>query len=480
MRFYRQSLMGLFLAALTLGLLTLAVVQIVNALRAGAAEGPAGPLGEERVASVRVMRVSAGTVTPVTTAYGEVRARRSLEVRTPRAGRIVWTARELAVGATVTEGLLLARLDQAEATAALDLAIADLGSRKADRVQASGRLDLARDEQAAAEKQLALRVVATARQRDLRARDAGSATAVESAELAESSATQSLLAARQAMLTAEAQLAEAEAAIVRQEITLSEARRALADTEIRAGFTGVLDAVTVVQGGLVGVNERLAVLIDPGALDLWIRLSTGQFSQLLDAAGQLRSEPIMASLQSGGTVLQAKGTLRRAGAALAEGESGRLVIATLEAAPGFRPGDFVAVTLNEPPLAGAAILPGRAIGADGTVLALGSEDRLEALPVTLLRRQGDDVIVDARAIAGREVVMERTTQTGAGIKVRPLRAEGATDAVALNEDERARLIALVEADPSLSDVDRTAMVAQLTASSVPAELVAQINARAGG
>ncbi len=480
MRFYRQSLLGLFLAALTLGLLTLGALQIVGAVRERGAEEGGAPPADERVASVRVMTVSAGEVAPVITAYGEIRARRSLEIRSPRAGRVVWTAQELSTGGRVSAGTPLLRLDQAEARAALDLAMADLGSRTADRDNALGTLALARDELAAAEEQLALRVAATTRQTDLRSRDAGSATAVEDAQLAESSARQSLLAARQSLLSAEAQSAEAEAAILRQTITVDEARRALAETEIRADFAGILDGVTAVEGGLVSANDLIATLIDPDALDVWIRLSTGQFAELLGDAGTLRPVPVRAVLDSGGTVLSASGTLARAGAALGEGESGRLVIATLEAAPGFRPGDFVAVTLTEPPLAGVAILPGVAIGTDGAVLALIADDRLEAVPLTILRRQGNDVIVDATALDGREIVTARTAQTGAGVKVRPIRPDDQAGAKALDDRERARLMALVKADAGLTEADRSALLAQLTAPSVPVDVVARINARAGG
>jgi hypothetical protein len=64
--------------------------------------------------------------------------------------------------------------------------------------------------------------------------------------------------------------------------------------------------------------------------------------------------------------------------------------------------------------------------------------------------------------------------------VRPIRLDDRAEGMALDDSERARLIALVEADASLSQADRDAMMAQLTAATVPAALVAAINARAGG
>ena len=62
------------------------------------------------------------------------------------------------------------------------------------------------------------------------------------------------------------------------------------------------------------------------------------------------------------------------------------------------------------------------------VQRLGAEDRLPEAPVEVLRRQGDDVIVRATDLHGREVVAERSPLLGAGILVRPIRpqAEAAT------------------------------------------------------
>ena len=63
-------------------------------------------------------------------------------------------------------------------------------------------------------------------------------------------------------------------------------------------------------------------------------------------------------------------------------------------------------------------MPAAAIGADGTVLALGPDGRLQALPATLRRRQGDQVVIDVPpSLAGARVVAERAPQLGTGIRV---------------------------------------------------------------
>ena len=69
------------------------------------------------------------------------------------------------------------------------------------------------------------------------------------------------------------------------------------------------------------------------------------------------------------------------------------------------------------------ILPATAVSAVGEVMVLGQGDRLEALNVKVLRKQGDAVIVAIGKLSGREVILERAPQLGAGIKVDPRRTD---------------------------------------------------------
>ncbi len=126
---------------------------------------------------------------------------------------------------------------------------------------------------------------------------------------------------------------------------------------------------------------------------------------------------------------------------------------------------------------------------------LGDEDRLSEIVVTLLRRQGDDVLVSGD-IAGREVVAERTAALGAGIRVRPLRPEAGTsdtDAsdvaqvrvetptlMTLDPERRARLVAFVENNSRIPDPVKSRMLTQLADEQVPTEMVERLESRIGG
>lgn len=329
-----------------------------------------------------------------------------------------------------------------------------------------------------------MRETALTRQRDLLQRGVGSTAAVEAAELAVSSARQAVLSRRQAIASAEARIDLAATRLARVRINLAEAERALADTEIRAAFDGTLADVTVTDGGRVTANERIAQLIDPSQLEVTFRVSTSQYARLLNADGTLMRAPVRVTLDVSGVDLSATGTITREGAAVGDGLTGRIIFATLDTALGFRPGDFVTVAIDEPALENVARLPATALAADGSLLLVGEENRLQQVPVTLLRRQGNDVIVSAPQLTGQSVVAERSPLLGAGIRVNPIVPGGATAApalpetIALDADRRARLVAFVT-ESRMPDEAKTRILSQLEQDEVPSEVVTRLESRMG-
>ncbi len=480
MRFLRRALTGFLMTAATLALLVLAVERIVSARQETADDG--GRPAEERVFAAAVLRAEARAATPVITVYGEVRAARALELRAASAGRVIDLSAGFRDGGRVTAGEVLMRLDPAEAQASRDLAAAGVSEAQALAAETAAALSLAHDDLAAAQAQAALRAQALDRQRDLDARGVGSAAAVEAAALAASAADQAVLSRRSALAGAEAAVGRAASGLERARITLAEADRALSETVLTAPFDGALAGVTVIPGRLLSPNERLGDLIDPAVLDVAFRLSAQDFARLADAAGRLPPLGIKVALESGGTAFAAAGRVTRVSAAVGEGQTGREVFATLDTAAALRPGDFVTVTLTEPPIAAAVDLPATALGSDGAVLVLGAEDRLSLLPVTLLRRQGDRVLLAPEGLAGREVVTDRAPVLGAGIRIRPVRPgqAGEAEMIDLSPERRAALIAQVEGNTRMPADAKARLLAQLNADGpVPARIVARLEGRDG-
>jgi len=156
---------------------------------------------------------------------------------------------------------------------------------------------------------------------------------------------------------------------------------------------------------------------------------------------------------------------------------------------GFKPGDFVTVQIEEPELTSVARIPATAINAAQEVLVVGDEERLEVVQVTLLRRQGDVVLIRVDGgFAGRLVVAERTPVLGAGIKVKTnqegdgqeQQAPAAPAMIELSAERKARIVAFVEANSRMPADVKKRILAQLEQPEVPAQMVERIEGRMGG
>ncbi|MFQ6551258.1 efflux RND transporter periplasmic adaptor subunit [Aestuariibius insulae] len=483
MRFLRRSLIGVFLLALTVALFAVAGRTVISAVQEQMADDRPGRQAEERVFAVNVAEITPQMITPILTAFGEVQSRRTIDLRLPVGGTIIETGPEALDGGTVNQGDLILRLDGAEAEAALSRVRADVQDAEAGLRDAEIRLVLAEDELAAAQDQARLQEQALNRQRDLAERGVGTTAAIEAAEISASSADQAVLSRRQALAQSQATLDQARTRLDRERINLSEAERTLTDTTLTAAFDGTLADIQVVPGLRLTANEQIGSLIDPTRLEVAFRVSTAQYARLLDDSGALIGLPVEASLDVGAVDLTASGEITRESAAVGDGQTGRLLFARLDETRGFRPGDFVTVRIAEPPLENVAQIPASALGSDGSLLLIDADDRLELAAVTLMRRQGDDVLIRAPDLAGREAVAERSPLLGAGIKVRPLRDDAAPEQAAtviLTPERRARLVAFIEANPRMPAEAKARALSQLEADEVPVRMVERIESRMDG
>ncbi len=484
MRFLRRSLVGLFLMGLTLGILAYAGNMVRGAVQERLAQEPRSFPQRERVIAVNVVPYVAETLTPELNVFGELLARQTLAVRTSANGTVTEVSPNFIEGGQVQAGDVLLRIDPVTAQEALarvqaDMRDAEAGVRDADRA-----LILARDELAAAEVQAELRLQALQRQQDLQDRGVGTAPALEAAELAVSTANQTVLSRRQGVANAEAAIDQAASTRARVQINLAEAERRLADTTLVAAFDGTLTGVSTAPGALVTANEQVAELVDPTALEASFRLSTSQYATLA-ASGALIGAPVQVTLDVSGVDLVAEGAISRVSATVGEGQTGRVIFAQLEDVQGFRPGDFVTVRVEEPAMDGVARVPASALAADNSVLAVTSENRLREVEVELLRRQGNDVLIRARQLTGQSIVAERTPLLGAGIAVEPIVPGGAEVAdgpemIVLEPERRDRLIAAIEGNAYIPADAKERILGQLRQPEVPAAVVERIEARMGG
>lgn len=298
------------------------------------------------------------------------------------------------------------------------------------------------------------------------------------------------------MAAADARVVQAEIALSRREIALSEARRMLAEASVTAPFDGVMTDTNAALGRLVSANERLGVLIDPGALEVAFRVTNAQFARLLRPNGSLIDSEVAVVVQTGRSSVTLRAALDRAGAANGEDQVGRVIYARLiePDVTVVRPGDFVTVRVSERALSDVAVIPAAALSADETILLIGEGNRLEVQPVTALRRQDGTVIV-ADVPFGRRFVLARALQLGAGIRVEPVEpapdapaaasapppaAEPEPEMIALDDARRAALVAFIEGNESMRAETRERVLQELAQPLVPLATVERFEARMAG
>ena len=484
MQFLRRSLVGIFLLALTLSLFAWAGFTVSSAVQERMNAEPRSFPQRERVLSVNVVTVTPERIEPQLTAFGELNSTNTFALRALTSGTVLELSPNFVDGGRVQTGELLVKIDPRDAQSSRDRIDADLRDAEAELRDADRALILERDELTAATEQATLRQQALTRQRDLAARGVGTAAAVENAELALSGANQAVLSRRQAEAQAQARLDQAATRLDRARLNLADADRALNDTEITAPFSGTLSDVTISQGLRVTANERLGELIDKDNLEVAFRLSTAQYARLTGDDGNLMSAPVVVELEAQGLSLTSQGQITRESASVGEGQTGRLLFARLENASGLRAGDFVTIRVTEPALRGVALVPATAIGANDSALMLDAENRLSEVPVDVLRRQGNDVIIRAPALYGQSIVAERSPLLGAGIAVQPIDPNAQAvvpepvEMVTLDADRRARLITFVE-ESQMPPPVKTRILDQLAQDEVPSDVVTRLEDRMG-
>ncbi|MDE2792995.1 MAG: MFP transporter [Paracoccaceae bacterium] len=483
MRFLIRGLFGIGLLAVTAGLLVLAVGTVYDAFEGRQDAGNRPRADRERAFSANVRQITSLSIRPVIENHGEIRSGRTLELRAASGGAIVELSESFREGGMVRKGDLLFQTDPAPALASLRLAEADLEEAAAELRNAEVALDLSEADVRVAETQLELRRRAQIRQESLKDRGVGTETALETAGLAVSVAEQSVVGKRIALSQAGARAERARLALSRRVIARDEAVRQLEDTSVHAGFDGVLTGVRTVLGGLVNANEKLGDLIDPKALEVVFRVTNREFDRLVAATGGLEAVDVEVIVSPESGAVPAR--LDRVGASVGDGQTGRELFATLgdAGASRLRSGDFVTVRVREPELRNVTVIPATAASASGEVLVLGEDNRLKAVTAVVLRKQGDELIVDGAGLVGETIVLERVPQLGAGIRVQP-RESGAPlfedpPTVILSAEERTRLSEAVRSNSRMPEAIRNRILEQLAAGELPVETVERLRRMAG-
>jgi membrane fusion protein, multidrug efflux system len=477
MRFLFRAFSGLLLLGITIALIGFGTYRLIDAKRI--AKDAPSRVAKERIYVVNTGILESTIITPVITAYGEVQSWRSLVIRTPVVGEVVEISDAFRNGSAVRRAEQLFTIDPQSLRSQTEDAEAALAEALAEQTDADEALVFSSRELQSARKQLALRKTELERQRKLLARGLATESNISPSELAHASAEQTVVSRGQSEASARKRVERASLKIQRARISLAEARRDLDETGVFAPFDGVLSGVSLQLGQRLGVNEQVGTLLDPTALEAVFRVPNSKFSRLLDARGKLLHQTIQVDLELGERSVTVNGRIERVDGLIQQGQSGRLIYASLDTTLGsvLLPGDFVTVRINEPALEEVSIIPASAATDNGMLLGVDTSNRLHDVRVKILRRVDDRLIVKPASFGGTYVV-ERLPQLAAGVRVKDSRDNPSDDELlALDEGRRARLIAFVESNIKIPADRRAQTLEQLKKNRVSRKIVERIESR---
>jgi len=334
----------------------------------------------ERVWPVEVVTAGQSDEQPMLELYGEVVAGRRSELRALVPGNIVEVGQGFREGAFVKAGELLVQIDPFDYRN-------DVAEQTALLAEAEVNLETKRRE--------------LARIRELFAENNVSEKSLDDAQLA---------------------VEQQQAILEQRRIGLARAKRALRDSRLTAPYAGVLSGVSADLGKRLGVNDKVADLIDTARLEVRFSLSNAQFGRIIESGEQITGRAIEVFWLVGNDKLSYRATVERVGAEIDSTTGGVVLYATID--PDLqtllRPGAFVWVRVADKRYTQVFRTPDSALyGADSVYVV--EDGRFSARPVKVLGYAGDDMLFESRgepAIReGDQVVITQIREGGEGVKV---------------------------------------------------------------
>ncbi|MEM9725026.1 MAG: HlyD family efflux transporter periplasmic adaptor subunit [Pseudomonadota bacterium] len=388
----------------------------------------------EPVYAIKAVQAQAAFNQPMITVFGEVSARRAVELKALVAGPVVETSDRLIVGERVSAGEVLVRIDPFAYEGAVDEARANLVEAEAQRTEAVSQFEATAKDLSRIAEQVAIAERDLERARDLvRSRNVAQRT-VDERELTLVQRRQSLEAAEASRTVQAARVEQKQAAVDRLRWRLRQAERNLEDTALRAPFDAIVRSENVGLGKRLSTNDVVAQIYEAGGLDVRFTLSDSQFGRLSADEKPLIGRKASLVWAVGGTPVKATARIDRIAPDVSSMSGGVAILARVLAADPatetlLRPGAFVSVSLADKGFADSVRLPEEALYDGDHLYVLKPVEvdesapdarevwRLNRVAARALAWDGSEVIVDA-PVDGAWVMTSRLAEAGDGVKAR--------------------------------------------------------------
>lgn len=372
------------------------------------------------VYTVETLTASKGDYRPGFTAYGQIVAGRSVELRSLVAGEVIAINPLLKPGAAIKTGEPLVEIDKFAYEGALREAVANLEETRAKIDESGARIKIEESKLLRAREQLAF--AQTDRDRIAALRSQGTATQkqVEDREFI-ASQRQALVEQTEISITAEAaRLAQQEAILQRLQWKSDQAQRNLEDTILSAPFDGIIRIAEVETGKMVNANDVVVEMFQQGNLEVRFTLTDERFGRIQTANDSLVGREVDVLWVVGASEYEFPAKIVRLGAEIAANRGGVEVYAKIDTSnmpvtP--RPGAFVEINVPDRLFGEHYRVPETAIYQGNTVYVV-IDGKLTARPVEVSAYDGADALITGEISQGDEILVTRIAEIGEGLRVR--------------------------------------------------------------
>ncbi len=338
---------------------------------------------EKVLPAVEVLEVKSADRTMEVASQGVVEARKTTQVASEVAGRVVFVSNKFDKGGEFKEGELVIKLDAADYEAAVAQAKASLAEVKLALETEEARAEQAKRDwdnlgRAGAAKDLTLR---------------------------------------------KPQLVSARARVEASEATLKKAQRDLAKTEIKAPFAGRIRKIKTELGAYLMPSSPVVeyYTTEPYELRMPVSLDELQFVKNVKAGGCGASVKIVTV--AGGELFTWKGEVVRNESEVERQSRSVYLVALMEGASeevGVRlqPGLFVQAHIEGGVLKGGFQVPMKAFQDLDHILVVDENNRIEIRRVKVVRREGDMAIISEGLKQGERICLTSLTDVIEGMEVR--------------------------------------------------------------
>lgn len=374
---------------ITVSVLFLAVVMAYGLVVTAPVPAPAET--ETPATTIRVQEIEPLAVRLTVRAQGTAVPRTESELIPEVSGRVDWVSPSLVAGGYFEQGEVLLRIDDRDYRSALD------------RARAAHTRAVAEEEHARFELERRQRLVAD--------------------RLASQADLESALRAHRI----------AEAVLSETEVALEEARRDLNRTEIRAPYEGLVRTKKIDQGQFISRGTSVALIYASDYVEVRLPIADRQLAFLdlpLGQRGELAPEHqarVTLSTDYGGQHYEWPGRLVRTEAAIDTRTRMVHVIArvyndTDSGQPPLPVGLFVRAEIEGRIADDLVVLPRAALRNESQVLVVDEENRLRFRDVSILRLDGDEVMINSGLEAGERVNLSPIQTVVDGMRVAPVQS----------------------------------------------------------